>query len=149
MSFNASLLSSFAWLAEHPRRDDAFLEAVKQQKPFWSRGTEFYGWLRDVKTLRDSSFSEEGVEERNAMEESKAPVPSSKQKETIEPDVSMGSFDNAVEEQELEELSEAGPSVSPDLKLLRSGRNLSNKGMEPEVESTHSKKKSKKRPAPK
>ena len=145
----ASLLSSFTWLEEHPRQDDAFLEAVKQQKPFWSRGTEFYGWLKDVKTLHDSSFSEkEGVEvdeERSVMEESKAPVPSSsKQKETIEPDVSMGSFDDAIEEQELEELSEAGSSVSPALKPLRSGSNLSNKGKGPGVVSTHSKK----RPAP-
>ena len=59
----ASLLSSFTLLVGHPRQDDEFWEAVKQQKPFWSSGTEFYGWLEDVKTLHDPSFTEqEGVD---------------------------------------------------------------------------------------
>ena len=72
------------------------------------------------------------------MEMSEEPVPTSKQKETIEPesDVSMGSFKDAVEGQELEESSEARSS------LRRDGRKRSKKGKEPEVESTHSKEKS-------
>jgi len=123
----ASLLSSSTWLAEHPRQDDAFLEAVKQQKPFWSRGTEFYGWLKDVKTLHLSSFTErEGVEvdkERIAMEKSEAPAPSSSE---------YRGFKDTVEEQGLEESSEAR-STAP--KLHRDGRQRPKKGKEPEVES--------------
>ena len=136
----ASLLSSPTWLAEHPRQDEAFLEAVKQQKPFWSRGTGFYGWLNDVKTLHHSSSTKrEGVEvdeERITMEKSKALVPPSKQrqKETIDPesDVSM-SFMDAVEEQELESSSEVRSRASPPPKPRRDGSKHSKKGKEPEV----------------
>ena len=55
----ASLLSSRDLLAEHPRQTDVFLKAVKQQKPFWSRGTESYGWLDNVKALHSTSVTEQ------------------------------------------------------------------------------------------
>jgi len=48
----ASLLSSRTWLDEHPRQSSPFLQDVKKQKPFWSRGPEFYGWLGDAAALR-------------------------------------------------------------------------------------------------
>jgi hypothetical protein len=58
----ASLLSSCTLLAEHPRQTNSCLKAVKELKPFWSHGAEFYGWLKDVKTLNGTSFTQVQVD---------------------------------------------------------------------------------------
>jgi len=55
----ASLLVSRTLLAEHPRQTESCLEAVKEQKPFWSHGAESYGWLKDVGALHNMVFPEE------------------------------------------------------------------------------------------
>lgn len=93
----ARLLASRDLLDEHPRQDE-FLDAIRQQKPFWNRGEPFYDWTQPES---GSSIRANATDDRPEGDEGVMPV--------MEDQISE---DESEDETEVDAVAESNPCVS-------------------------------------